>query len=150
MSSTATARQPERLLDLRNTLDDLVADGLMDRRDANYLAGSPRSRDNALLHPITFIAKSNLPDQQKPGKLLDEERLTQWMAEKSGQPYYHIDPLKVDVSKTTEVMSFAFAKRHQILCVQVGKDEILIASSQPWIYAWKRISSTRRVAIYDV
>jgi general secretion pathway protein E len=137
MSSTATARQPERLLDLRNTLDDLVADGLMDRRDANYLAGSPRSRDNALLHPITFIAKSNLPDQQKPGKLLDEERLTQWMAEKSGQPYYHIDPLKVDVSKTTEVMSFAFAKRHQILCVQVGKDEILIASSQPWIYAWE-------------
>jgi general secretion pathway protein E len=137
MSSTATARQPERLLDLRNTLDDLVTDGLMDRRDANYLAGSPRSRDNALLHPITFIAKSNLPDQQKPGKLLDEERLTQWMAEKSGQPYYHIDPLKVDVSKTTEVMSFAFAKRHQILCVQVGKDEILIASSQPWIYAWE-------------
>ena len=34
-------------------------------------------------------------------------------------------------------MSFAFAKRHQILCVQVSKDEILIASSQPWIYAWE-------------
>lgn len=137
MSSTAKARPPERMLDLRNTLDDLVADGLMDRRDANFLAGSPRSRENALLHPITFIAKSNLQDQLRPGKLLDEERLTLWMAEKSGQPYYHIDPLKIDVSKTTAVMSFAFAKRHQILCVQVGADEILVASSQPWIYSWE-------------
>ena len=137
MSSTAKTSQPERLLDLRNTLDDLVADGLMDRRDANFLSGTPRSRDNALLHPITFIAKNNLQDQQRPGKLLDEERLTRWMSEKSGQPYYHIDPLKIDVSKTTEVMSFAFAKRHQILCVQVSKDEILIASSQPWICAWE-------------
>jgi general secretion pathway protein E len=137
MSITVKARPPERLLDLRNTLDDLVADGLMDRRDANFLAGSPRSRDNALLHPITFIARSNLQDQQHPGKLLDEERLTHWMAEKSGQPYYHIDPLKIDVSKTTGIMSFAFAKRHQILCVQVGKDEILVASSQPWVYAWE-------------
>ena len=110
MNNTAKARPPERLLDLRNTLDDLVADGLMERRDANFLAGSPRSRENALLHPLTFIASSNLQDQLRPGKLLDEERLTHWMAEKSGQPYYHIDPLKVDVSKTTDVMSFAFAK----------------------------------------
>ncbi len=137
MSNTAKARPPERMLDLRNTLDDLVADGLMDRRDANFLAGSPRSRENALLHPLTFIARSNLQDQLRPGKLLDEERLTLWMSEKSGQPYYHIDPMKIDVSKTTDVMSFAFAKRHQILCVQVSKDEILIASSQPWIYAWE-------------
>jgi general secretion pathway protein E len=137
MSNAAKASPPERLLDLRNTLEDLVTDGLMDRRDANFLAGTPRSRDNALLHPVTFIGKNNLPDQQRPGKLLDEERLTRWMAEKSGQPYYHIDPLKIDVSKTTEVMSFAFAKRHQILCVQVSKDEIVIASSQPWISAWE-------------
>src|SRR6478736_7299817 len=123
MSNADKSRPPERLLDLRNTIDELVADGLMDQRDANFLAGTPRSRDNALLHPITFIGKSNLQDQQRPGKLLDEERLTHWMAEKSGQPYYHIDPLKIDVSKTTSVMSFAFAKRHQILCVQAGKDE---------------------------
>ncbi|HSC74852.1 MAG TPA: ATPase, T2SS/T4P/T4SS family [Pseudomonadales bacterium] len=137
MNNTAKARPPERLLDLRNTLDELVADGLLDKRDANFLAGSPRSRENALLHPLAFIAKSNLQDQLRPGKLLDEERLTNWMAEKSGQPYYNIDPLKIDVSKTTAVMSFAFAKRHQILCVQAGKDEILVASTQPWIYSWE-------------
>ncbi len=133
----STARPPERLLDLRNTLDDLVADGLLDRRDANFLAGTPRSRENALLHPLTYIAKMNLQDQQRPGKLLDEDRLTLWLAEKAGQPYYHIDPLKIDVTKTAAVMSFAFAKRHQILCVQVGKDEMVVASSQPWVYAWE-------------
>ncbi|MEZ5540197.1 MAG: GspE/PulE family protein [Pseudomonadales bacterium] len=137
MSNAAKVRAPERLLDLRNTLDDLVADGLMDKRDANFLSGTPRSRENALLHPITFIAKMNLQDQQRAGKLLDEERLARWMAEKSDQTYFHIDPLKIDASKVTELMSFAFAKRHQILCVGISKEEMVVASSQPWIYAWE-------------
>lgn len=137
MSTAAIARPPERLLELRNTLDDLVTDGLMDRRDANYLAGTPRSRENALLHPLSFIAKQNLQDQQRPGKLLDEERLTIWLSEKSGQPEFHVDPLKINVTAVTEIMSFAFAKRHQILCVATSADDITIASAQPFIYAWE-------------
>ncbi|HQQ62174.1 MAG TPA: GspE/PulE family protein [Pseudomonadales bacterium] len=136
--STATVSRPhERLLDLRNTLDELVADGLVDRRDANFLAGTPRSRENAFLHPLTYIAKQNLQDQQRPGKLLDEERLTQWLSDKSGQPHLHIDPLKVNVTAVTAVMSFAFAKRHQILCVAITPDDVTIASAQPYIYAWE-------------
>ncbi len=137
MSSPVTSRPPERLLEMRNTLDELVADGLMDKRDANYLAGTPRSRENALLHPLSFIAKQNLQDQQRPGKLLDEERLTDWLAEKSGQPHFHIDPLKINVTAVTDIMSFAFAKRHQILCVAATADDITIASAQPYLYTWE-------------
>ena len=55
----------------------------------------------------------------------------------SHQPYYRIDPLKVNVNKTTEVMSYAFAQRHNILAVEVREEEIVIASAQPFMAAWE-------------
>lgn len=138
-------------VDLRNCLNDLAADGLLDQRDANLLAGTPRSRENALLHPLTFIAKQNLQDQQRPGKLLDEERLTRWLADRAGQPYFHIDPLRITVKAVTEIISFAFAKKHQILCVGVDADTVTIASVQPWMNSWETdIAHTSRRSIKRV
>jgi general secretion pathway protein E len=55
----------------------------------------------------------------------------------SGQPYYRIDPLKINVNKTTEVMSYAFAQRHNILAVEVREEDIVIASTQPFMSAWE-------------
>lgn len=46
----------ERQLDLSNVLNDLVADGLLDRMDANGIAGTQRNREQALLHPFAYIA----------------------------------------------------------------------------------------------
>ncbi len=132
-----TPKSPQRLLDLRYCLETLAHEGLMDKRDANLLISTPRSRENALLHPLEFIAKQNLQDMQNPGKFLHEERLARWLSEKSGQPYFHIDPLKINASAITELMSFAFAKRHQILCVGVNAEEIIVASVQPYIDSWE-------------
>jgi len=126
----------ERHLDLRNCLDDLVADGRIDRGDANLLAGTTRNLADSKLHPLTYIAKKNLRDLALPGKTLDEESLTRWLAEKSGQPYYHIDPLKINAARITDSISFAFAKRHHILCLEVHPDEIVIASTQPFVSDW--------------
>jgi len=126
----------ERHLDLRSFLDELVRDECMDRGDANLLAGTSRSPTDAKLHPLTYIAKKNLLDPKHPGKALTEERLTRWLAEKSGQPYYHIDPLKVNAARVTDMVSFAFAKRHGILCLEVHPEEIVVASAQPYISEW--------------
>jgi general secretion pathway protein E len=126
----------ERHLDLRNCLDDLVADGRMDRGDANMLSGTTRNLADSKLHPLTYIAKKNLRDMASPGKTLDEEVLTRWLALKADQPYYHIDPLKINAARVTDVMSFAFAKRHGILCLEVYPDEVVIASGQPFLSEW--------------
>src|SRR5690606_22160214 len=48
----------------------------------------------------------------------------------------HIDPLKVNVPAVTSVMSFEFASRHGILCVEVNDREAVIATGQPMITAW--------------
>lgn len=134
----------ERMLDLRSCLDDLVADEKMDKGDANLLAGTTRNAVDAKLHPLTYIAKKNLQDASHPGRTLTEESLSRWMAEKAGQAYYHIDPLKVNAARVTDMVSFAYAKRHGILCLEVHPEEIVIASAQPYISEW--LSSVEHTA----
>lgn len=126
----------ERTVDLRNLLDDLKADGRISQTDANFIAGQSRTREQATMHPLSYIATQRLEDHQQPGRVLDEQVLSQWLANKAGLPLVHIDPLKINAAEVTEVMSYAFAKRHGILCVQMTKDEIVVACKQPYIVAW--------------
>ena len=103
---------PERLLDLRSVLEDLHKAGLVSQRDAEDILIAPRTAKQIHMHPLELIAERELDDPKRPGKKIDLDRLTHWLCEISGQPYYHIDPLKVNVNKSTEVMSYAFAQRH--------------------------------------
>nr|WP_324259985.1 GspE/PulE family protein [Cellvibrio fontiphilus] len=127
----------DRVLDLRGLINDLVADGRMSQTDANMLLGASRSREQAIMHPLAYIATQNLEDLQRPGKVLDVEVLTEWLANKARLPLFHIDPMKIDVAKCTEVISYAFAKRHGILCVKVEADHVLIACTQPFMSGWE-------------
>jgi len=127
----------DRVLDLRGLINDLVADGRMKQGDANMLLGASRTREQAIMHPLAYIATQNLDDVLRPGKTLDGDTLTEWLAAKARLPLVHIDPMKLDVAKCTEVMSYAFAKRHGILCVQVTPDHVLIACSQPFMSGWE-------------
>ncbi|GAB1260702.1 GspE/PulE family protein [Aurantivibrio plasticivorans] len=133
MSETVAA---DRVVDLRSLLNDLVSDGLMSNEDANLLAGATRTREQAAMHPLVYVASEQIADQTRPTKHLDIETLSQWFAEKSGLPLAHIDPLKVKVAAVTDVMSYAFAKRHGILCIAANSDEVTIAVSQPFVTAW--------------
>ncbi|MFZ5655105.1 MAG: GspE/PulE family protein [Pseudomonadota bacterium] len=130
------AFKPEQPLDLRAALDGLVAGGLLRREDANQAAGAHRSREQALRHPLIQIAGQQLENAARPGRLLDLETLTQWLADAAGLPVQRIDPLKIRVAEVTRVMSFEFAKRHGILCLEAGAEEIVIATAQPFVSAW--------------
>lgn len=126
-------------------LDELYADKLISQKDVERITVTPRSREDASLHPLTFIAEQQLEDLSKPGTILTEERLVEWLSEKSGQPQFHIDPLKIDVSAVTELMSYAYAKRHKILALEVSQDEVVIASAEPYISSWvENIEHTTR------
>ncbi len=127
---------PERLLDLPGLLRDLVAEGYLDQRDANQLHGQSRTREQALMHPLAYIASQQLENKKQPGRTLDADTLTGWLAEKAELPLWHIDPLKINVPAVTGVMSFEFAKRHNILCVEAGTEEVVIATAQPFASDW--------------
>ena len=132
----AAAFQPDHPLDLTTVLERLVADGLLDRQEANQVAGSHRSRDQSLQHPLIYIAGQQLENAAQPGRLLTLDTLTAWLATAAALPLQRIDPLKIRVAEVTRVMSFEFAKRHGILCLAADTEEIIIASAQPFVTAW--------------
>lgn len=127
----------ERNLDLRSILLDLADEGIIEQREANFLLGEPRSKDDAALHPLTYIGKKGLHNLKLKGKIVDEMFLTSWMSDKSGLPIFHIDPMKVPVAKTSGLMSYQFAKRHGLLCVDMNMDEVTIAVTQPYLRQWE-------------
>ena len=129
----------DRPLDLGDFLNALVAQGRISQDSADHLVTLRRAAvgDTAKLHPLEFIAGQNVDDLARPGKKLDLDSLSRWLASESDQPWYRIDPLKINVSAVTPLMSFAFAQRHRILAVEVNDREVTIASAQPFVQSWE-------------
>ena len=129
----------ERLLDLPAALDQLVHDGYISQRQAEDVLIAPRTKKELTQHPLEIVAGREFENRNRPGSALDLETLTDWLCRISGQPYLRIDPLKINVNAVTEVMSYAFAQRHNILAVEVTDDEVVVASGQPFMYQWENM-----------
>ena len=89
-------------------------------------------------HPITLISAQGWTKATDPKVLLDAEELTRWVADRSNLPYVRIDPLKIDVSAVTNVMSYAYAERFKILPISVLGTRITVATSEPYVREWER------------
>ncbi|WP_071870937.1 GspE/PulE family protein [Atopomonas hussainii] len=133
----AATPSPDRVVDLADVLRDLVREERVTQAAAEHCLAIRRSAFTNKQHPLDFLACQELPDPKRPGKKLDLEVLTQWLAERSGQPYLRIDPLKINVAAVTPLMSYAFAQRHKILAVATDSDSVTIASCEPWVHSWE-------------
>jgi general secretion pathway protein E len=123
----------EQRLNLATVAQELHADGRLGAADLARVGRSAMVK----AHPLVFLAEQKLADQAAPGKLLDMDRLLAWLGGKAGQAVYQIDPLKINVTAVAEVMSRAFAERHRILAVEVSAEEVVIASSEPYLRSWE-------------
>ncbi|WP_137886402.1 GspE/PulE family protein [Pseudomonas sp. 2FE] len=136
MSAFASPAQ-DRTLDLNDLLRELVAQGHMAQETAEQCLAIRRSSANTQLHPLEFLAAQQVDDLSRPGKKLDLESLTVWLAQHAEQPYLRIDPLKINVAAVTPLMSYAFAQRHKILAVAADSEAVTIASAQPFVRSWE-------------
>jgi general secretion pathway protein E len=137
MATPQTAqRTTDRRLELAQVLADLVSDNLVPKDLAEQL-GKDRRFARGDVHPLVVIADQKWKDPRQPRKLLNLEALTQWLAEKSGLPYLHIDPFKIDFAAVTKVMSSAYAERFKILPVSVNTREATIATCEPYVREWE-------------
>ena len=96
----------EHRLSLAEVLDWLVEDGLVAGEAADQLKKERRYYKGSS-HPLLMIADQKWKSLQAPHRLHSVESLTEWMARRVGLEYMHIDPLKIDFSAVTEVMSSA-------------------------------------------
>src|SRR6476646_9425559 len=123
--------------DMRLRLDDIlklmVADGLILPADGERIA---RSRTQRFEHPLELIAEQKLKSLKPPYKLLLLEPLVEWLAQKLGIPYRHIDPLKVELGAVTATMSNAYAERYRILPVAVDRGTLTVATGEPFVRSW--------------
>jgi general secretion pathway protein E len=136
MSAFVSSTQ-DRQLELADLLRELVAQGRTSQDDAEQCLAIRRSAISSQQHPLEFLAAQQLDDLKHPGKKLELEELTSWLAEQCGQPFLRIDPLKINVAAITPLMSYAFAQRHKILAVAVDNDSVTIASSEPLVHSWE-------------
>ncbi|MFC5302812.1 GspE/PulE family protein [Azospira restricta] len=127
----------EHRLTLPEVVGWLVADGMVDKGEAERLVAE-RRLFRGDIHPLVLAADQKWRNLQPPNKPLHLEDLTEWLAQRVGLEYVHIDPLKVDFSIVTDVMSSAYATRFKILPLQVTTREVVIATAEPYIREWEK------------
>ncbi|MDA0189104.1 MAG: GspE/PulE family protein [Proteobacteria bacterium] len=137
MSKKPANTVPEHRLTLPEVLGMLVADGMVERGEADALIADSRLR-RIEAHPLVVIADQKWKSLLPPHRPLTLEDLSEWLAGKVELDYYHIDPLKIDFAAVTEVMSSAYATRFGILPVQVTTREVVVATTQPFLREWEK------------
>ena len=137
MSDRKANTVPEHRVTVAEILGLLVDDGLVLKPDADVLIAESRLR-RQVAHPLTIIAEQKWKSQLPPHRPLALDDLTEWFASKVGLEYYHIDPLKIDFTSVTDVMSSAYATRFGILPVRVTAQEVVVATVEPFLREWEK------------
>jgi general secretion pathway protein E len=126
----------EHRLTLTEVIDALVAEGIVGATEGDRFKQERRYHKGDT-HPIIVVAEQRWKSLLPPHRTLDLETLTQWLASWSGLDYMHVDPLKINISGVTEVMSISYATRFRILPVEVRANEVVIATAEPFQRAWE-------------
>ncbi len=137
MNDATTSTKPVNVrgpLTWRNLLKWLREDEMISADEAEKTAKRFGSSDSKQ-HPLVRLGGAALT-RADDGSEIDIEVLTQWLAKRSSLPYLRIDPLRVDVGRVTEVMSINYAERRHALPVQVGLNEVTIATCEPFDIGW--------------
>ena len=136
MASVAP-QKVDRKLQLKEVLDWLVADGLLEAEAAAKVLHDGRFARGNARHPLILIGEARLRSKVPPGAVLTPDALTEWLAARLKIPSYRIDPLKIDLKAVTQVMSSDYAQKRGILPVEVSGKDVTIATSEPMMTAWE-------------
>ena len=129
---------PNHKLKLTELLDMLVTDGMLDKAEADVLVAERRAQRNDH-HPLVVIAEKSWKSLLPPNRILTVETLTEWLAGKAGLEYFHIDPLKIDFSNLTELMSIDYANRFSIMPIRIDGGDLVVATAEPWLRDWETV-----------
>ena len=131
-----TPARADRKLQLREVLEWLVEDRIIEQDAATKVINEARLGGSGTKHPFVVIGEARL--RTRTGVTMNAEMLTEWLANRMKLRYYHIDPLKIDLKGVTGVMSADYAQRRSILPVEVNGKDVTIATSEPFVTAWER------------
>ena len=134
--ATKAVKSPGPVCTLDWILEQLVAQDIVEREKAQMISSLVSANDRKNLHPLEIVANRQWNNKSNPDQVLTLSVMTDWLAEQSGFPRYHFDPLKMDVVDCTSIMSYAYAARFSILAVKVTPTEVVIAVTDPYNVEW--------------
>jgi len=137
MAAVTPARATEHKLQLKEVLDWLVEDGMIDAPTASRVLTEARTSRAGSRHPIIVVAEARLKSAKPPVGPLTPPVITEWLAGRLKMPFYYIDPLKIDLKAVTQVMSSDYAQKRGILPVEVSGKDVTIATSEPFMTNWE-------------
>lgn len=141
MRKQITVKTEGEKLTLEYIFQLLLKDGLIKPQQVDNYRLSHRSNayPGEQTHPLITISNEGWKSQDKHAPHpLTLERLTQWLAEKTGKPYMRIDPLKIDVSSITGIISQAYATKLKILPIEINTKELTVANCEPFFDSWQQ------------
>lgn len=118
-------------------LDDLLKDGLISAENHQILTSVRTSIGESDKNALQSIADSGWDNQLQPGQKLTINKLMDWFSAKIGVPVRKVDPLNTDVQAVTAVMSLAYAKRFQIIALEVTPTSVVIGTCEPFDERWE-------------
>ncbi len=129
-------QQGERRLTLAEVVPALVEDGLLEAEQAPETSELWTGRSGPSgTHPFVWLVERGL--RRADGGQLDMSTLARWLAERSGLPYFTIDPLKMDVDAVTREVSPNYTARYGILPVAVDQHTVTFATAEPYERCWE-------------
>jgi general secretion pathway protein E len=123
-------------LEVHDILKWLEEDEMVDADNAHMLRTLAVGAEYKKKNPLEIIASRNWVDQNTQ-KVMTLDSLTKWFSERVDLPYLRIDPLKIEVAEVTEVMSYAYAARFNVLPIKVDATTITVATAQPFERDWE-------------
>ncbi|MES2037292.1 MAG: GspE/PulE family protein [Pseudomonadota bacterium] len=129
-----------RSLNLQQIFTWLMADGIVLKDEAKtqfHATQGLLKNGPASMHPLTAVAQARLHSAISPHILLTLDWLTEWAAAKVNLPFYRIDPLKIDFTSVSDVMSASYATRFNILPVESTANVVVVATSEPFNTEWQ-------------
>jgi len=94
--------------------------------------GGGRGLRRAELSPIEVLASFEFVDARREAEKVDEDKVTEAVAEAVGIPYRKIDPLKLDPHLITRTLSRPFARRHAVLPLERKNGALVVAAANPF------------------
>jgi len=125
-----------RHLEVHDILQWLEEDEMVEPENARMLRTLAVGIEYRKKNPLEIIADRNWVNFTTQ-KVLTLGTLTKWLAARVDMPFVHIDPLKIEVSEVTEVMSYAYAARYNVLPLKVDSTTITMATAQPFEREWE-------------
>lgn len=128
----------DQKLDIQQIIGWLENDDLLSATDLIKCRQYAQAGINKHKHPLKVLSECELGNKTLLGKLMTQEDLTQWLANKLNMTYYYFDPLRIDVPKVTSLFSKAYASNYNILPIKFSDDEIVVATAEPFVSSWQQ------------